>query len=376
MTKWLAGFWGKFRQRADKLNLFLALCLSTLSVLCIYATYVAGYCQERPYQIQAVATVLGVCAIVVMVAFFDYENLAGLWRFYYPLIAALMVYTAFFGETRPGSNNRSWLRIPVVTSFQPSELWKFAFILAFAWQLAQVKEDLNHPRNLIPALINAGIGVGAVLLQKDTGVALVMAAIAAAMLYVAGLSRKIIFGAGAAAAVSVPVVWTYLLSDFQRNRILGIFNPQAQEFEDITFQQLEGLDSLGSGQIFGIGLFAENHNYVPEMYNDFIFTFVGESLGFVGCVAVVLALAVICGRILWTGAVSRSYTGKYICTGVFTMLAFQVIVNLGMCLMVLPVIGVTLPFLSYGGTSVVSVYVSLGLVMMVYGANKKNMFGR
>lgn len=375
MTKWLAEYWGKFRQRADRLNLFLALCLSALSVLCIYAIHVAGYCKARPYQIQALATGLGVCAVVVMVAFFDYENLAGLWRFYYPLTGVLMVFTAFFGESRPGSNNRSWLRIPGLTSFQPSELWKFAFILAFAWHLAQVREDLNHPRVLIPVLMNAGIGVGAVLLQRDTGVALVMAAIAVAMLFVAGLSRKIIFGAAGAAAVSVPIVWTYILSDFHRNRILSVFNPQAQELEDFTFQQLEGLDSLGSGQIFGIGLFAENHNYVPEMYNDFIFTFVGESLGFLGCVAVVVALAVICGRILWTGAVSRSYIGKYICTGVFAMLAFQIIVNLGMCLMVLPVIGVTLPFLSYGGTSVLSVYISLGLVMMVYGANKKNMFG-
>lgn len=375
MTKWLAEFWTKFRQRADRLTLFLALGLSALSVLCIYAIHVAGYCLARPYQIQAAATGLGVAAIVLMVALFDYENLAGLWRFYYPLTAVLMVYTAFFGETREGSNNRSWLPIPGVTSFQPSEIWKFAFILAFAWHLAQVREDLNHPRNLIPVLLNAGIGVGAVLLQKDTGVALVMAAIATAMLFVAGLSWKFIAGAAGAAALSVPVVWTYILSDFQRNRILGVFNPEAQELEDITFQQLEGLDSLGSGQVFGIGLFAENHNYVPEMYNDFIFTFIGESLGFLGCVAVVVALAVICGRILWTGAVSRSYTGKYICTGVFAMLAFQIIVNLGMCLMVMPVIGVTLPILSYGGTSVVSVYVSLGLVMMVYGANKKNMFG-
>jgi len=221
-------------------------------------------------------------------------------------------------------------------------------------------------------LLNAGIGVGAVMLQRDTGVALVMVAIVAAMLFVAGLSRKIILGAAAAAVVSVPIAWNYLLADFHKERILGIFHPQ--EFEDLAFQQLEGLDSLGSGQIFGIGLFAENHNYVPEIYNDFIFTFIGESLGFVGCMVVVAALSFLCMRILWTGAVSRSYVGKYICTGVFAMLAFQIIVNIGMCLMVLPVIGVTLPFLSYGGTSVLSVYISLGLVMMVNGANKKHMF--
>lgn len=173
--------------------------------------------------------------------------------------------------------------------------------------------------------------------------------------------------------VSVPVVWFRLLSDFQKERILSLFDPQ-QFVETTAMQQLEGLDSLGSGQVFGIGLFAENHNYVPEMYNDFIFTFIGESFGFVGCVAVVAALSIICGRMLWTGAVSRSYVGKYICTGIFAMLAFQIIVNIGMCLMVLPVIGITLPFLSYGGTSVLSAYLSLGLVMLVHGSNKKTMF--
>lgn len=372
MTSWLTGCWKRFWLRADKLNLAVALCLSALSVLCIYATHVAGYCKDRPYQIQAIATGLGLCAIVVMVTFFDHESLAGFWRFYYPLIGLLMVYTAFFGVEREGSDNRSWIEIPGLTSFQPSELWKFAFILAFAWHLAQVREDLNRPRVLIPVLLNAGIGVGAVLLQRDTGVALVLAVIAAAMLFVAGLSWKIIFGAAGAAAVSVPVVWNYVLKDFHRQRILSLFSPQ--DYEAVAFQQLEGLDSLGSGQIFGIGLFAENHNYVPEMYNDFIFTFIGESLGFVGCVAVVAALTFLCVRILYTGAVSRSYVGKYICTGVFAMLAFQIIVNIGMCLMVLPTIGVTLPFLSYGGTSVVSVYISLGLVMMVGGANKKHMF--
>ena len=206
MTGWLTGFWRRFRQRADRLSLFIALCLSSLSVLCIYAIHIAGYCKDRPYQVQAIATGLGLCAVVVMVAFFDYESLAGLWRIYYPLTGLLMVYTAYFGEVREGSNNRSWLKVPGLTGFQPSELWKFAFILAFAWHLAQVREDLNHPRFLIPVLLNAGIGVGAVMLQRDTGVALVMVAIVAAMLFVAGLSRKIILGAAAAAVVSEPVM--------------------------------------------------------------------------------------------------------------------------------------------------------------------------
>ena len=372
MTKWISSFFARFWQRADKVNLFLALGLSALSTLCIYAIYLAGYCGERSWQVQALATGLGLGAVVVMVAVFDYESLAGLWKFYEPLTALVMVFTAFFGETRPGSDNRSWLNLGF-TTIQPSEIWKFAFILAFAWHLSQVREDLNQPRVLIPVLLHAALGPGLVILQKDTGVALVLLAIAAAMLFVAGLSRKLILGAVGLAALSAPVVWLYILSDFQKSRILSLFDPQ-QYAETEAMQQLEGLDSLGSGQIFGIGLFAENHNYVPEMYNDFIFTFIGESLGFLGCAAVVVALAVICGRILWTGASCKSYVGKYICVGVFAMLACQVVINIGMCLMVLPVIGITLPLLSAGGTSVVSVYLSLGLVMLVHGSNRKNMF--
>ena len=370
--KWIAAFFGRFWQRADKLTLSLALCLSALSTLCIYAIYLAGYCQERPWQVQALAAGLGLAAVVVMLGLFDYETLAGLWKFYEPAAALLMVYTAFFGETRPGSDNRSWLDLGI-TTIQPSEIWKFAFILAFAWHLSQVREDLDKPRVLGPALLHAALGPGLVLLQKDTGVALVLFAIAAAMLFAAGLSRKLILWAVGLAALSVPVLWRYLLSDFQKSRILSLFDPQ-QFAETAAMQQLEGLDSLGSGQIFGIGLFAENHNYVPEMYNDFIFTFIGESLGFVGCAAVVAALAVICGRILWAGAACKSYVGKYICVGVFAMLSCQVVINIGMCLMVLPVIGITLPLLSAGGTSVVSVYLSLGLVMLVHGSNRKNMF--
>ena len=180
--KWISAFFSRFWQRADKLTLCLALGLSALSTLCIYAIYLAGYCQERPWQVQALATGLGLCAVVVMVALFDYETLAGLWKFYAPATMALMVWTAFFGETRQGSDNRSWLNLGF-TTIQPSEIWKFAFILAFAWHLAQVRAELNKPRVLGPVLIHAALGPGLVLLQKDTGVALVMFVIAAAMLF-------------------------------------------------------------------------------------------------------------------------------------------------------------------------------------------------
>ena len=145
-------------------------------------------------------------------------------------------------------------------------------------------------------------------------------------------------------------------------------------YETEAMQQLEGLDSLGSGQIFGIGLFAENHNYVPEMYNDFIFSFIGEALGFIGCLAVLGIISALCLRVLQVGRRAKDRLGRFICVGVFSMIAAQTVMNVGMCLSVLPVIGVTLPLFSGGGTSVVATYLGIGLAMSVSMHNSRKLF--
>lgn len=241
---------------------------------------------------QAFASLLGVIGALIISAF-DPETLARLWRLYLPPAVLLMIYTQFFGVERPGSNNRSWLDLGI-TTVQPSEFLKVAAILSLAWHLSKVEEDLNRPRNLIPVLAHAALPVLLVVMQKDDGVALIMAAIVASMLFMAGLSRKLILAGIASLVALVPVVWFGVLSDFQRNRFLVVWNPELDPL-GIAYQQLRGLTAMGSGQIFGNGIFSENHVYVPENYNDFIFTFLGESLGFVGCFLEILAFAPICG---------------------------------------------------------------------------------
>ena len=371
IMKKIGRFLSKFFQNTDKVIWVVALGLSALSVLLLAGICDAGYVQVRTVQVQAAAAAIGIAAAVIA-AQFDPEELAGIWKLYVPPTLLLMVLTYFVGTIREGSTNRSWLSLGFL-SIQPSEFLKIAFILTFALHLSKVGDDINQPRSLVPLLVHGAIPVGMVLLQKDAGVALIVACIFGAMLFAAGLSWRYIGMAAGGAALAAPVLWFAVLSDYQKQRIMVLFDPEHDPL-GITYQQNRGLTAIGSGQVFGIGIFNDNHIYVPENYNDFIFTFLGESLGFVGCFLVVAALAILCARILANGIRSRTTVGRFVCVGVFAMIAFQAVVNIGMCLMVLPVIGITLPLLSGGGSSVLSVYIGLGLVLGVYADTNRNMF--
>ena len=371
--KYIGRFFKKFFQSTDKSMWLVALGLSTLSVLLLSGIFDAGYVQKRTVEVQIIATVIGVAAAIVA-ASFDPEDLAGLWKLYVPPVVLLMVMTYFMGTIREGSTNKSWLDLGFV-SIQPSEFLKIAFILTFSLHLSKVKDDINDPRTLIPVLIHGVVPVGMVLMQKDAGVALIVVCIMVAMLFAAGIAGRYIAMAAGALVVALPVLWFGIMSEYQKLRILVLFDPEHDPL-GITYQQNRGLTAIGSGQVFGIGVFNDSHIYVPENYNDFIFTFLGESFGFIGCLLVIVALAFLCGRTLHTAMESRSSVGRFMCVGVFAMIAFQAIINIGMCLMVMPVIGITLPLLSGGGSSVLSVYIGLGMVLGVYADSNRNMFSK
>ena len=164
------------------------------------------------------------------------------------------------------------------------------------------------------------------------------------------------------------------LDDDKKSRILAIINPEMVS-EAITWQQDRGLIAIGNGGLWGNGIFMETgqFRYVPEVYNDFIFTYIGETVGFIGCIAVLAVLAFICIRILYNGLHACDEMGKYICVGVFALIGIQIIINIGMCLKLLPVIGVTLPFLSAGGTSTGTLYLAIGVVLSVHMHSGKDL---
>lgn len=366
----------QYFRRSDRFLLVLCLCASSLGILLVYGIYLSGYVRWRVVLVQALATGLGLAAAVI-ISLFDYRFLAKLWKLYLPASMALVALTYVFGQRRAGYeyvDDAAWLEIPFVgLTFQPSELLKMAFILAFALYLERVREYLNEPKTLISAAAFGAVPVFMILLQGDGGTAMVFAAIFAAMVFAAGLRFRYIALAAGCLAASSPLIWYFLLDDDKRSRILTVFNPQLDPTGS-GWQQGLGALSIGSGQIWGKGLFTGEHHYVPEMHNDFIFAFAGEALGFVGCALIVALLGAICIALLLSAKRAKDPLGRYICIGVFATIAFQTVINLGMCLSLAPVVGVTLPLISAGGTSVVGTYAGIGLALSVYRNSFVNLF--
>ncbi len=329
---------------------------------------------KRQLFTQLIATALGIVGAVIL-SRFDYRSLAGLYKFYLPAGIFLMLLTYVVGIQRASYiDDKAWLRIPFVGgTFQPAELLKLAFILSFALHLETVKGSINTRLRMLQLCIHGAIPVVMVMLQGDDGTALVFLFIFCMMIFTAGISWIYVISAVVAALASLPMVWFVLMDADKRARVLTIFNPSADPLGRGWQQYLASL-SIGSGQVWGKGVLGGAHNYVPEIQNDFIFAFAGEALGFVGSLGIIVLLTIICIKILADANMAKDSMGCYICVGVFAMFAFHIVVNLGMCLGVLPVVGIPLPFLSAGGTSVLINYLAIGLVLSVHTHSRVNLF--
>ena len=367
---------GRYIKETDWMLMLCCFSLSSFSTLLIYSLYKKG--EIGPVNKVLVQPEMALCGIVaaIILSKIDYHMMARLWKWHSVLCYGLALLVFPFGIQRVDwVDDKAWLPIPFTSiSFQPSELLKISFIITFAYHLSKVKDQLNRPKQLLLLCIHGAIPCGLIHLQGDDGTVLVMAVIFASMLFVAGLSWKYIVPVLVMIPPAAVVLWNFFLDDDKKNRILAIIRPELVD-SAITWQQDRGLISIGNGGLWGNGIFMETgqFRYVPEVYNDFIFTYIGETVGFIGCIAVLAALAFLCIRILHNALHALDDLGKFICVGVFAMMAIQIIINIGMCLGVLPVIGVTLPFLSAGGTSTGTLYLGIGVVLSVYMHSGKDM---
>ena len=322
-------------------------------------------------KMQTVAVLLGVgCALVI--SFIDYHVIAACWKIIAPLALLLVGLTFVVGLQAVGTDDRAWLEIGGV-SLQPSEILKIAFILTFSVHLERVQEHMNKPLSLLLLCVHGAFPVLLIHFQGDDGTALIFAFIFVCMLVAAGLSWKYILAALLASPLLLAFVWFFVMDDMHRRRIWIVFQPELDPLGD-GYQAMQGKITLGSGQMLGRGLFNESLRSVPAMKNDFIFAYIGQVLGFLGCLAVVLLLTVLAIRCLLVARKSNDFLGYLICVGVFAIFAFQAIVNMGMSLSVTPVIGITLPLFSSGGTSVTITYLSIGLVLSVWRNRRSDMF--
>ncbi|MDD2956843.1 MAG: FtsW/RodA/SpoVE family cell cycle protein [Oscillospiraceae bacterium] len=366
---------GDYIRNTDWVLILLCAVASGLSVLLLFGIHLADMATVRAIKMQAFASGLGLAAAIV-ISRFDYRVLARLWKLYVPAAVGLIGLTYFFGEQRLETvDDKAWLPIPFLgVSFQPSELLKIAFILSFSLHLSLVKDEIGRIRQLLFLCLHGAVPVLLIHFQGDDGTALIFFFIFLFMIFAAGLPWRYLFAAIGSLAVLIPVAWLYLFTNDQKLRILSILVPEMADPLGQDYQQYNARVAIGSGGAFGKGLLGKTSVYVPEIHNDFIFSFVGEALGFVGCLAVILLLMAICIRLLFLSRRSQDNLGSFICIGLFAMIVSQSIVNIGMNLSLLPVIGVTLPFLSYGGTSVTTLYLGIGLALSVAMHNRQNLF--
>ncbi|NLA72721.1 MAG: FtsW/RodA/SpoVE family cell cycle protein [Clostridiales bacterium] len=359
----------------DKLLIAISLITSIFGAVMVYSAtrflLLDGMVISRDFKVMVIAIIAGI-AMALAISIIDYEWIGKLWPIIGIFCILLMLYTRMFGaapDARPDA--KSWIEIGSFY-FQSSELVKIGFIITFSMHIELVKDKLNELKSLIALGAHAALAAGLVLICGDLGSAVVFVVIALGMLFFAGLHWGY-FAAGGLLGIAVsPLLWIYLFGDFHKNRFLALFHPEL--YPDEIYQQEKGITALGSGGLFGQGLFKgvyTQNGVVPEAVNDMIFSVVGEELGFLGCVFALLLLGAIIAKILRTGKNARDFSARLMCFGIAVMIVSQVIINIGMCLKLLPVIGITLPFFSAGGSSTLCLYIGLGLVLSIYRYNRK-----
>ncbi len=356
-----------FFRESDKI--LLLLCFFATSYGCLAVFSATRYMQSvRPVIVQAFCMVAGLVA-ALLISSFDYEMFFKRWYLIAVLGVIPVILTFFIGFAPEGTDDKAWLNLGF-TTFQPSELLKICFVITFSMHLAKVKRNINKLKILIPVCLHGAFPIILIFIQGDAGTALVFAVMVIFMLIAAGVSWKYFLTAFSMAVIASPIAYFFLLNDDHRQRIINMFDIDG-DIQGVGWQQYRGRIALANGGVFGQGylkgsLTQMGKSGVPEGHNDFIFVTIGEELGFLGCLVVILLLAGICLRCLAVARLSVKDEGKYICIGIFAMLFAQSVINLGMCTSITPVIGITLPFFSAGGTSLLCLFLGIGLVLNVY----------
>ena len=333
--------------------------VTLVGILSVLGILVVGSAKESLQSKQILGVIIGFTAMIV-VSLIDYMWIMNFYWVLYALSIIMLAAVKLFGENVNGATR--WIKVGFI-QFQPSELAKILLIIFFAKFLMEHEEDINDKFTLIKYAVLAGIPLALILIEPNLSTTICTALMICLMIYIAGLSYKFI---GTVLIILVPIAVIFLsivvqpnqkiLKDYQQKRILAFIEPEKYE-SDEAYQQKNSVMAIGSGQLTGKGLdnntttSVKNGNFILEPQTDFIFAIIGEELGFVGgCIV---------------GIRSQDLAGRIICCGVGGLIGIQSFINIGVATKILPNTGVPLPFVSYGLTSLVSLYIGIGLVLNV-----------
>ena len=371
-----------FFKRADMVLFVLCLICSLFSLVVISSATATSESGSFKYVfVQALALIIGI-GLFVLLTGIDLDIIADKWPLLLGLSVLLLLALIPFGVD-DGTGNKSWIRFLGV-GIQPSEIVKVIYIVLMAKHMSYLKEykSLNHVLSVAQLVGHFAIYFGLiVVISSDLGSALIFLFIFLVMIFAAGLKIYwFVLGAAAVAAV-VPLAWTHLLRDYQKDRILAPYIPDIVDpaGDGVTWQANQSKLALASGQLTGTGLYngpQTQSQAIPEQQTDFIFAVIGEELGMIGCIAVILLLLAIILRCVYVGLHSKNTMSMLVCFGVAATILFQSFENIGMCMGITPVVGITLPFFSYGGSATFSLFAAMGLVSGVKYRPKPERFHR
>lgn len=349
----------------------LIMCLSISAFGCVIIASANNYRDFTRYLVVQIAAIgLGVLAYAIMSSI-DLEFFSEHRTALVLICEGLLLMLIPFG-TDLGSGNRSWLDLPLLPMYiQPAEICKIFYILITASVMNSHQNRLSsvpsvlHTASFLILIVSTNL-----VISSDAGVSLIFVFIFLGMAFSGGVKLIWFMIGGGAVAAGIPILWNNIMKEEQRKRFEILWDPTIDpQGIDERYHLARSLKSLTGGGLLGQGLFNGNRTQsgaLPSQHTDFIFSAIGEELGFVGCALVLVMMALVIGRCIWVGCQSNDFMRRLVCFGAASALIFQVVVNVGMCIGVLPVIGLTLPLISYGGSSVVTIYAMLGLVSGVH----------
>ncbi|MCB0959991.1 MAG: rod shape-determining protein RodA [Acidimicrobiales bacterium] len=372
LTNWRTNPASPFRH-VDLVLVGAVLAVSLLGAVMVWSTTrgpVAPY--DNSYLVRVLMFIGLGSAIMGGLALLDYRKLRDYWPFVYggSLLLLVLVLVPGIGSRTKGT--QGWFQLPGF-QLQPSELAKLGMIIGFAGLASQFRGDLDNTR--VAMLLGlCGAPMFLVLLQPDLGTTLVSVAVAFALLLVVGVPGRIMAGLAIAAILGTTLVLTSgVLKDYQVARLTTYVRQDETATTDTEkkarFNLEQSKAAIGAGGLWGQGLFEgsqTNGEFVPEQRTDFIFSAVGEQLGFVGSSVLLLALGTIVWRVWRAAQLARDEFGTLLCTGIMVMLVVQSFENIGMTMGIMPITGIPLPFVSYGGSAMLTMFVAMGLVLSVH----------
>jgi rod shape determining protein RodA len=350
--------------------------IAYIVILSVIGILVIGSAEQSVQNKQIMGLAMGLF-LMVIISLIDYSFILKFsWLIYFGTIGLLILVQTSLGDSSKGAQR--WIEIGSIR-FQPSELAKITMILVLAYFLMKREEKINRLTTLILSFVLAGIPLILIYSQPDTSTTIILAFIFCILLFLAGLSYKIVLSV---IGISIPIIivgFTYLLKNaewlceeyYQMRRIMALLDPTNPLYSQYATQQQNSIMAIGSGQLWGKGLnnsvaaSMNNSNYIIEPQTDFIFAVAGEELGFVGCAAIIILLFLISLECILIGRRAKDTAGKLICGGMAVLIGFQSFVNICVATGLMPNTGVTLPFVSYGLTSLISLFMGMGVVLNI-----------